>query len=242
MEKADLPAGGAAFAWSAAAAGAVHLRTSFVDVERATAEVGAVQSRDRLVRLVCVGHLDECKAPGAARVPVPHQADAFPGAVPFEQPPNLIFSSAEIQVAYEYVLQCDLSLHSLHLIAGYTRRARNRGGQDMRGQSNVPSVYQLSASPTARQLSLRRSPFGPSFEPPAPGNQPREQLANQLLCLLIRQVPTLVETVGGVRDHHFGLIERVHVRKDENLPQVVLRARGSVLAHRGAHHRHRFVV
>src|SRR5208283_5694819 len=149
---------------------AIHLRTGFVHVERTAAEVGPVQARDGLVGLVGVGHLDECKAPGATRIPVPHQADAFHGAVRFEQRANLIFRSAEIQVAYENVLQSGLSLH---LIAGYTRRAWNRG-QDMRGQSNVPSVYQLSAPPTAYPLSRRRPTFGSSFDAPAPGDQPRQ--------------------------------------------------------------------
>jgi hypothetical protein len=41
------------------AAPALRLRARFVDVQRAPAHVGAIQRRNRLIRLRSVGHLDE---------------------------------------------------------------------------------------------------------------------------------------------------------------------------------------
>src|SRR4029077_7851642 len=60
---------------SATAATAFGLRSRFVHVERASADLRAVESRDRLVSLLGVRHLDEAETTRPARVPVGHDAD-----------------------------------------------------------------------------------------------------------------------------------------------------------------------
>jgi hypothetical protein len=62
---------------SAATATAATLRAGFVDIERASVQIGAVESCDRLVRLGAIRHFDECKAARTARIPIGHHADAF---------------------------------------------------------------------------------------------------------------------------------------------------------------------
>jgi hypothetical protein len=62
---------------ASAASTAATLRASFVDIERASVQIGAVQSCDRLVRLGAIRHFNECKAARTARIPIGHHADAF---------------------------------------------------------------------------------------------------------------------------------------------------------------------
>jgi len=46
----------------ASATAAAALRAGFVNIERASIQIGAVESGDRLVRLGAIRHFDECKA------------------------------------------------------------------------------------------------------------------------------------------------------------------------------------
>jgi hypothetical protein len=73
---------------SAATTAAATLRAGFVDIERASIQIGAVESRDRLVRLGAIGHFDERKAARTARIPIGHHADAFHVPVRLEKRPH----------------------------------------------------------------------------------------------------------------------------------------------------------
>jgi len=70
---------------SAASAAAATLRTGFVDIERASIQIGAIESCDRLVRLGAIRHFDERKAARTACIPISHHADAFHVTVRLEK-------------------------------------------------------------------------------------------------------------------------------------------------------------
>jgi hypothetical protein len=70
---------------SAAATAAATLRTGFVDIERASIQIGAVESGYCLIRLGAIRHFDECKAARTTSIPISHHADAFHVAVRFEK-------------------------------------------------------------------------------------------------------------------------------------------------------------
>ncbi len=99
-----LPAGRAALARSAA----TSLWLGLVHGERASTRVCAVQSIDGSVGFCRVRHLDESKAPRAARIAVRHQADTIYGSVRLKEGPDRILCRAEIQVAYKNVLHVSL--------------------------------------------------------------------------------------------------------------------------------------
>src|ERR1700689_1387904 len=62
---------------ASSASTATTLRTGFIDIERASIQIGAVESCDRLVRLGAIRHFDERKAARTARIPISHHADPF---------------------------------------------------------------------------------------------------------------------------------------------------------------------
>jgi hypothetical protein len=74
------------------ATAAATLRAGFIDVERASIQIGAVESCDRLVRLGAIRHFDEGKAARTARIPIGHHADAFHVPVRLEKRPHGRFS------------------------------------------------------------------------------------------------------------------------------------------------------
>ena len=101
-----LPAGFAtAAAATTTAAAAVGLRPGFIHIERATSQILAVQGLDGTVGFPGVGHLDEGKASGAARVAVRHQADFLNSSIRREEGADRLFSGAKIQITYENILQ-----------------------------------------------------------------------------------------------------------------------------------------
>jgi hypothetical protein len=82
----------AAATGSATAAATATLRAGFVDIERASIQIGAVESCNRLVRLGAIRHFDEGKAARTARIPIGHHADAFHIPVRLEKCPHGRFS------------------------------------------------------------------------------------------------------------------------------------------------------
>jgi hypothetical protein len=82
----------AATGTSAAATAAATLRAGFVDIERASIQIGAVESCDRLIRLGAIRHFDERKAARTAGIPIGHHADAFHVTVRLEKRPHGRFS------------------------------------------------------------------------------------------------------------------------------------------------------
>jgi hypothetical protein len=77
---------------SAASTAAATLRAGFINIERASIQIGAVESCDRLVRLGAIRHFDERKAARTARIPIGHHADAFHVPVRLEECPHGRFS------------------------------------------------------------------------------------------------------------------------------------------------------
>src|ERR1700678_2877864 len=62
---------------TAAAARRIRLRSSFVDLQRASAHLLPIQSDDSLVGFSGVGHLDKSEAAGAAGLTVGHDTYFF---------------------------------------------------------------------------------------------------------------------------------------------------------------------
>src|SRR5580658_9999740 len=82
----------AATAAARTASAAATLRAGFVNVKRASVQIGAVEGCDRLVRLGPIRHFDECKAARTACIPIGHHADAFHVPVRLEKRPHGRFS------------------------------------------------------------------------------------------------------------------------------------------------------
>jgi hypothetical protein len=48
-------------------------------------------------------------------------------------------------------------------------------------------------------------------------------LPDQIPCRLLLKISPRIEPLGGVADHHFRLIESMHIEKDKDLAEMVLR-------------------
>jgi hypothetical protein len=79
------------------------LGARLVNVERATSEVGAIQSRNCPIRLGRIRHLDESETARAPSVTIRHQAHTIHRTVRLEKRSHRRFSSGKIQIAYEDV-------------------------------------------------------------------------------------------------------------------------------------------
>src|SRR5579862_466753 len=77
----------AAVAASTTTAATFGLRTRFVHVDGAAADLRTVQSRDRLVSIFIAGHLHETEAARTPRVAVGHDADPVNLSVSFKRLP-----------------------------------------------------------------------------------------------------------------------------------------------------------
>jgi hypothetical protein len=78
-----------------AAAAPVFFGTRFVDVQRSTVEITAVEFGYSAIRLGGIVHFDESKATGLARVAVGDEIYAPHGAVSFKHGSNCIFGRSE---------------------------------------------------------------------------------------------------------------------------------------------------
>jgi hypothetical protein len=94
----------AAPACTAVSTTAFRLRPCFVNVKSSAAQFTAVQIGYGALRLGGIAHLYERKPSRAAGVAVRHDPDAIHGAVRFKQRANGLFRSAELEVAYKYLL------------------------------------------------------------------------------------------------------------------------------------------
>ncbi len=96
-------------AWRALArSAAICLRSGFVYVECAAAQVCAIQGFDGSVSFCLVGHLDESETSRSARVAVRDQTDTFYGSIWLEERPDRFFGGAEIQVTNKNILHTSL--------------------------------------------------------------------------------------------------------------------------------------
>jgi len=49
-----------------------------------------------------------------------------------------------------------------------------------------------------------------------------QQLSNQVLCVRIEQGSRGIEPLGRLRNHHFRLVDGIHIQKHKYLPQMIL--------------------
>lgn len=89
---------------AASASTAIYLRACFVNRERTSARLLAVQTCNGLGSFVVIGHLDKSKSPRATGVAVRYQGDAFDVAVGLKESPKLCFCHAETEITYKYLL------------------------------------------------------------------------------------------------------------------------------------------
>jgi hypothetical protein len=83
---------------------AIGLGTRLVDVQRASAEVFAIQSGDGLLGFRGVRHLDKRKTSGSAGIAIGHQAHLIDFAVGFKQSAELCFGGAVGEIANKKLL------------------------------------------------------------------------------------------------------------------------------------------
>jgi hypothetical protein len=107
-----VPASAAAFASTATAAGMFGFWARFIHIQRASANLRAVQRGDCLIALFVIGHFDEAEAAGAASLAVGHNADPIYRTEGFENLPEIFFRGIEIQVPHKNVFHGP-PLHSL---------------------------------------------------------------------------------------------------------------------------------
>ena len=90
---------------ASAAARPLRFRTSFIYIQRAAAQLRAVDGRNCLVPLFRAGHFHEAEAPRSASIAVGHNADSVHLSVCLEHLAQVVFRRVEIKVAYKDVLQ-----------------------------------------------------------------------------------------------------------------------------------------
>jgi hypothetical protein len=92
------------------AAPTFSLGARLVNVERAPPHVGAIQRRNRPVRLGRIRHLDESETARTPSVSVRHQVHTIHPSVRLEKRSQRRFGSGKIQIAYEDILHVVLLL------------------------------------------------------------------------------------------------------------------------------------
>ena len=97
------PAAARGTAESTAAAAALRLRPGFVDIQRPTVQIIAIQGFNRPIGLRGIGHFDEREAPGATGLTVSHQIYTIHVAVGLKQRTDGTFGGPEIQITYKNV-------------------------------------------------------------------------------------------------------------------------------------------
>jgi len=104
---------------SATTAKSLVLGTSFIDVQRAAPEIGAVQAGDGPVGFLGIAHFDKRKAAGAAGKTIRHQIDTIYRSIPFKHRTDGRIASGKIQIAYENILQ--IYLFSVFQLCGQNK-------------------------------------------------------------------------------------------------------------------------
>jgi hypothetical protein len=98
---------------TAAAAAALRLGTRFVHVQSTASHLRSVQRRDGPLRFFRIRHLNKSETTRTSRFAIRHDADPVYLSITFEQLPQLVFSSVEIQISYENVFQRNASVVKL---------------------------------------------------------------------------------------------------------------------------------
>ena len=68
-----------------------------------------------------------------------------------------------------------------------------------------------------------------------PGLQGSQLFADHFLRCFVLKVTIVIALLMGGGDEHFRFVERVHIKKYQDLTQVILAAAGAHAAHGGAH-------
>ena len=89
------------------AATALNLRTRFVYIQSASANLSAVQRCNGLLSVFRTCHLDETEATRATGIPISHDADAVHLAMYLEKFSQFVFRSVEVEVPNKDVLQAN---------------------------------------------------------------------------------------------------------------------------------------
>src|SRR5215472_15482354 len=99
----------------ASAPGAVGFWFGLVDGQSSSAQIGAVERRDRLVSFIGIGHFNEPETTGAACIPIRHQCDLLDRAMCLEDVPQLGFGCAVGQIP---------NVKVLHRISSFSKSSR----------------------------------------------------------------------------------------------------------------------
>jgi hypothetical protein len=90
-------------------AGAFRFRSRFIHIQGASADLRAIQCRDRFLSVLGACHLDKAETARASGVPVGHDADPVHLSMHFEKLAQFFFRRVEIQVSNKDVLQASAS-------------------------------------------------------------------------------------------------------------------------------------
>jgi hypothetical protein len=92
---------------AAATTPALNLRTRFIYIQSASANLSAVQRRNGFLSVFRTCHLDETEATRATGIPISHDADAVHLPVYLEKFSQFVFRSVEVEVPNKDVLQAN---------------------------------------------------------------------------------------------------------------------------------------
>ena len=101
-------------------AAAIFLGAGFIDIQRPSIHVAAIETGNGLFAFAVVAHFHEAKPAGAAGVPVGHDVYAVNSTIRLKQASNGIFRCIEAEITYENIFH-------LILLSGICRAA-NAGG------------------------------------------------------------------------------------------------------------------
>src|SRR5438067_9463254 len=76
----------------------LHFRASFIHVDRSTAQLRAVQCRDRFLAVRGVRHFHECESARASGVAISHHRNAIHIAELSEKLTQIVLAGAEVQI------------------------------------------------------------------------------------------------------------------------------------------------
>ncbi len=105
------------------AAGTIRLGTRFIHIERASANLAAVNAGNRFLAFLGVCHLDKAEAARTASIAISHDADTVHLSIGRKQLSQFIFPSVKIQIADENILQANsLELSYLNVATAAKKR------------------------------------------------------------------------------------------------------------------------
>jgi hypothetical protein len=89
---------------SAAARTALRLRTGFVNIQRSSIEISAVESANGRIAFRIDAHFDEGESSGLPGVAIGHDIDPLNGAIRIKHGPEGIFGGPEAEITYKNIL------------------------------------------------------------------------------------------------------------------------------------------